>query len=76
MRCDAAVPTFSTGVYRVNLVVADADLGLIDSDLDLPPSCPVDQPILPNSHLPKLNWAENETPTIHVNPTKVHNHQM
>ena len=29
------------------------------------------QPLLPNSHQPKQNWADSVTPTIHVNPTQI-----
>ena len=45
--------------YRVTLVV--------------PPPCPVDQPILQNSHLPKQNQAGMTK--IIVNPTQVRDHQ-
>ena len=55
--------------YRVNLVVVD--LGWVDFDLDVPPFCLAAQPILPNSHLPKQNWAENGTLKIKVNLTQV-----
>ena len=34
-------------------------------------TCPVAQPFLPNSHLPKQNQAVSETAKIKVNPTKV-----
>ena len=33
--------------------------------------CPATQPILPYSHLPKQNRADNETAKIKVNPTQV-----
>ena len=38
---------------------------------DVPPSCPAAQPLLPNSHQPKQNWADNGTVKIQVNPTQV-----
>ena len=53
-------------VYRViHLVV---DLGLVEFDLGVPPSCPSAQPLLPNSHQPKQNWADSVTLKIQVNP--------
>ena len=47
-----------------------ADLGWIDI-WDVLPYCPVAQPILPKSHLPKQNKAHSGTAKIKVNPTKV-----
>ena len=38
-------------VHRVTLMVAH--LGWVAFGLDVPPSCPAAQPVLPNSHLPK-----------------------
>ena len=38
-------------------------------DLGVPPFCPTAQPIRPNSHLPKQNWADSGTCKIKVNPT-------
>ena len=40
-------------VYRVAYVVAN--LGSVDLDLGVPPSCPTAQPLLPNSHQPRQN---------------------
>ena len=40
---------------RMGLVVVD--LGRVDFDLNAPPCWPAAQPIQPNSHLPKHNWA-------------------
>ena len=37
------------------------DLGWVDFDLGVPPSCPPAQPLLPNFHGPKQNWADSET---------------
>ena len=59
-------------IYRVNLVVVD--LGLIDFDLDDPSFCPNAQPVLPNSHLPKQNWAGSGMTKFKVNPNHVHDH--
>ena len=42
---------------------------------NVPPPCPVDQPIPPNSHLPKQNQVDRGMTKIIVNPTQVHNHQ-
>ena len=39
--------------YKVTLVVEWP--GVLDIDLDLPPSQAATQPVLPNSHLPKQN---------------------
>ena len=60
--------TFCYYLYRVNLVVAD--LGRVDFNFDVPPSCPAVRPILPNTCVPKQNWADNGTPRIRVNPTR------
>ena len=43
--------------YRVIHMLVD--LGLVDFDLGVPPSCPAAQPLLLNSHQPKLKWAES-----------------
>ena len=43
----------------------------IDFYLDIPPHCLAAQPILPNSHLHKQNWAENGTYKIELNPTQL-----
>ena len=48
------------------------DLGWVDFDLGVPPSCPSAQPLLPNSHQPKQNWADSGTLKIQVNPNPVH----
>ena len=39
--------------------------------MDVPPSCPPVQPVLPISHQPKQNQAEGVTAKIKVNPTEV-----
>ena len=41
---------------------------------DVPPSCPVIQPILPNPHLPRQNLAASGMTKIMVNPTNVPNY--
>ena len=40
--------------------------------LYVPPSCPVSQPVLPNSLQPQQNQADSGTLKIQVNPTQVH----
>ena len=42
-------------LYRVTLVVSD--LGWVDFDFYVPSSCLAALPVLPNSQLPKQNWA-------------------
>ena len=44
------------------------DLGWVDFELGVPPSCPSAQPLLPNSHKPRPNWADSGALTIQVNP--------
>ena len=46
-------------MYRVTLVVAF--LSWADFDLDVRSSCPLAQPVLPNSQLPKLSLADTGT---------------
>ena len=46
-------------VYRVIQVLRD--LGWVDLDSDVPPSCVTAQPPQPNSHQPKKNWADSGT---------------
>ena len=36
------------------------DLGWVDFDLGVPPSCPPAQPLLRNSHQPRQNWADSD----------------
>ena len=45
------------------------DLGWVDFDLGVPPCCPAAQPLLPNSHQPRQNWADGGTLKIQVNLT-------
>ena len=45
--------------YRVSLLLVC--LGWVDFDLGVPPSCPAAQPLLPNSHQPRQNWADSGT---------------
>ena len=47
-------------------------LGWVDFELDIPPSCPVVQPVLPNSHQPQQNEADGGTLKFQVNPTQLH----
>ena len=47
---------FSFGTW---LALVVSDLGWVDFDLDVPPSCPIAQPILPDSNLPKQKWADS-----------------
>ena len=67
------VPFLYIDNYRLTLVVAD--LSWVDFDLGVSASCPVARPILPNTHLPKQNQADNGITQIIVNPTEVRNHQ-
>ena len=50
--------------YRVIHLVNN--LGGVDFDLGVPPSCPSAQPLLPNSHQPRQNWADSGTLKIQV----------
>ena len=45
------------------------DLGWVDFDLCVSPSCPVAQLLLPNSHQPTQSWAHSGTLKIQVNLT-------
>ena len=47
--------------YRVSHVLVDLQVGL---------TCPAAQPLLPNSHQPRQNWADSGTLEIQVNPTQ------
>ena len=47
--------------YRVSHVLVDLQVGL---------TCPAAQPLLPNSHQPRQNWADSGTLKIIVNPPK------
>ena len=49
-------------------------LGWLYFDLGVPPSCPTDQPILPNFHLSNQNQAASGMSKIEVNPTQVTDH--
>ena len=46
------------------------DLGWIDFDFFVPPSCPATQPLLPKSHQPKQSLADSGTLEIQVNKTQ------
>ena len=50
-------------VARVRALVQGGDggwlLGWVDFDVGVPPYCPADQPILPNFHLPRQDWADS-----------------
>ena len=39
---------------------------------NVPPSCPLAQPVVPISHQPKQNHADGGTAQIKVNPTQVY----
>ena len=43
---------------------------LVNFDLGVPPSCPAEQSLLPNSNQLRQNWADSGTPKIQVNPTR------
>ena len=54
--------------YRVPYLLVD--VGWVDFNLCDPLSCPAAQPRLPNSHLPRQNWADSGTVKIQINPTQ------
>ena len=54
-------------MYRMGLVVVD--LGWVNLDFNVPPSCRPTQPIEPNSHLLKHNKAGGGMTQIEVNQT-------
>ena len=54
-------------LYRVSHLLIVIDLVWVDFDLGAPPSCPASQPLLPNSHQPRQNWADSATLKIQVN---------
>ena len=60
--------SWSSLSYRVSQV--SWDLGWVDFDFCVPPSCPADQPLLPKSHQPKQSRAESGTLEIWVNITQ------
>ena len=59
-------------MYRASHVVED--LGWVDYDLSVPPSCQPAQPLLPNSHQPVQNWAERGTLKLQFNTTRFYDH--
>ena len=52
-------------LYRASHVLEE--LGWVDFDFCVPPSCPAAQPLLPNSHQPKQSRADSGTLEIQVN---------
>ena len=54
--------------YRVPQV--SLDLRWVDFDFCVLPSCPAEQPLLPNSHQPKQIRADSGTHEIQVNKTQ------
>ena len=56
-------------LYRVSHLLVD--LGWVDLDFSVPPSCIAAQPLLPNSHQPRQNRADSGTLKIQVNPTQI-----
>ena len=64
----ASVYNNKVSQYRVSHLLVD--LGWVDFDLGVPPSCPTAQPLLPNSHQPRENWSGSETLKIQVNPNQ------
>ena len=69
--------TFYSLVYQESMstrVQGDSSAlrpGLVDCDLGVLPSCLAAQPLLPTSHQPKQNWADDGTTQFIVNPTQV-----
>ena len=55
-------------IYRVSHLLMD--LGWVDFDLGVPPSLPAAQPLLPNSHQTRQNWADRGTLKFQVNTTQ------
>ena len=58
----------SRSQYRLSHLLMD--LGWVDFDLGVPPSCPAAQPLLPNYHQPKQSLANSGTLSIQVNKTQ------
>ena len=66
--CFSGTDTLVIGdFYRV--VHLFVDLGWVDFELSVPPSCPSAQPLLPNSHQAIQNWADSGTLKIQVSLT-------
>ena len=63
-RCRCSSPLLEP-TYRVPHLLLD--LGWVDFDLGVPPSCPAAQPLLPNSHQPRQSRADSGTLEIRVN---------
>ena len=61
-------------LYRVSHLLID--LVWVDFDLGAPPSCPASQPLLPNSHQPRQNWADSATLKIQVNQVHEQVHEQ
>ena len=57
----------SRSQYRLSHLLMD--LGWVDFDLGVPPSCPAAQPLLPNYHQPKQSYIDSGTLKNQVNPT-------
>ena len=58
--------------YRASHVLVD--LGWVDFDFCVPPSCPAAQPLLPRSHHPKQSRADSGTLEIQVNKPSLRAH--
>ena len=56
--------------YVIQVVPSARGLGWIDFDLRVQPCCPAAQPLLPNYHQPRQNWAESGILKIQVNLTQ------
>ena len=54
-----ATSPLSEYAKQIHQVVKYLGLGDFDLGLDIPPSCPTTQPVLPNSDLPKQNRANS-----------------
>ena len=57
-------------IYKYRLSHLLIEMGSVDFDLGVRPSCLAAQPLLPNSHQPKQNQADCGTIKIQVNPTQ------
>ena len=71
-----ALPQRPRGEDCIVLIQGDSsfhlflNLGWVDFELGVPPSCPSAKPGLQNYQQPRQNWADSGTLKIHVNPTQ------
>ena len=70
VQLEAYLPANSLQYYLYRASHVLVDLGWVDLDFCVLPSCPAAQPLLPNSHQPKQSWADGGTLKIQVNKTQ------